>query len=301
MNLLGIDIGGTTIKADVYDEQGISQGYTREFATGVDMTRGKNWIAEQLRGLVRDMQAELSLDGLAISTAGVVDSRGKKVVYAGPTIPAYAGLDFQKEIGDPFGLPVSVENDVNCALLGESWKGLDEAYQDVAMITVGTGIGGAILQAGKLVNGHAFTAGEVGYLPIGSQEWQSLASTTGLLQSYQLETGIVLADGRAFFERLDQGEEQAQQVFERFISNLAQGLLIMSYLLNPQVLLIGGGILARADKILPALRQRIAELVVDSRFLPEQILAASVGNEAGRLGAVKHFLRTQASESSFKK
>lgn len=301
MNLLGVDIGGTAIKADVYDEQGISQGYAREFETGVDTVQGKNWIADQLRDLVRAVQAELSLDGLAISTAGVVDAKNQKIVYAGPTIPAYAGLDFQKEVGDPFGLPVSVENDVNCALLGESWKGLEEAYQDVAMITVGTGIGGAILQAGKLVNGHAFTAGEVGYLPIGEQDWQSLASTTGLLKTYQLATGEVLLDGRAFFERLDQDEEQAQRIFDRFISNLAKGLLTMSYLLNPQVLLIGGGILARADKILPALRQRMADLVVDPRFLPEQILAASLGNEAGRLGAVKHFLRTQASESSFKK
>lgn len=301
MNLLGVDIGGTAIKADVYDEQGISQGYAREFETGVDTVQGKNWIADQLRDLVRAVQAELSLDGLAISTAGVVDAKNQKIVYAGPTIPAYAGLDFQKEVGDPFGLPVSVENDVNCALLGESWKGLEEAYQDVAMITVGTGIGGAILQAGKLVNGHAFTAGEVGYLPIGEQDWQSLASTTGLLKTYQLATGEVLLDGRAFFERLDKDEEQAQRIFDRFISNLAKGLLTMSYLLNPQVLLIGGGILARADKILPALRQRMADLVVDPRFLPEQILAASLGNEAGRLGAVKHFLRTQASESSFKK
>ena len=122
MNILGIDIGGTSIKADVYDEDGHALGHFSEQNTKICHENQTNEILEQICDLIASYQSSLDLDGVAISTAGVVDSQSGKIVYAGYTIPSYSGTDFSSEIQKRFSIPVTVENDVNCALLGEQAK-----------------------------------------------------------------------------------------------------------------------------------------------------------------------------------
>ena len=162
------------------------------------------------------------------------------------------------------------------------------------MITVGTGIGGGIIYDGKIVNGSTYTAGEVGYLPMeDGQDWQSLASTTALLALYSQKTGEQGHTGRSFFAAVDQGDKLAQETLDIFLGRLAKGLLTLSYILNPEVLIVGGGILARSELILQRLESLMKQQVVDPRFLPKNLVAAALGNEAGRLGAVRHFLNQE--------
>lgn len=290
MQIIGIDIGGTTIKADIYDDQGKSHGAFREEKTEIDKEKGTNGIVRQILGIVADYQKSIRLDGIAISTAGVVDSNKKEILYAGPSIPAYQGVNFCKEIGEKLGLPVTVENDVNCAVLAEAWLGEAKGKKDVVMVTIGTGIGGGILQSGHLVRGATFMGGEIGYLPVGDLTWQDLASTSALVQNYEMRMGMEGLDGRDICHAVDQEDSEALAVFDEFINHLATGLLILSYSLNPEILLIGGGISARSDLILPRLKKVMRDRIQNVRFLPSVITKASLGNEAGRLGAVKHFL-----------
>ena len=152
------------------------------------------------------------------------------------------------------------------------------------MITVGTGIGGGIIYDGKIVNGSTYTAGEVGYLPMeDGQDWQSQASTTALLALYSQKTGEQGHTGRSFFAAVDQGDKLAQETLDIFLGRLAKGLLTLSYILNPEVLIVGGGILARSELILPRLESLMKQQVVDSRFLPKNLVAAVLGNEAGAI------------------
>ena len=122
------------------------------------------------------------------------------------------------------------------------------------------------------------------------QDWQSLASTTALLALYSQKTGEQGHTGRSFFAAIDQGNKLAQEILDIFLGRLAKGLLTLSYILNPEVLIVGGGILARSELILPRLESLMKQQVVDPRFLPKNLVSAALGNEAGRLGAVRHFL-----------
>ena len=290
MKIIGIDIGGTTIKADLYDDFGTSLNQFKEIETIIDYDLGTNQILNQVCDLIGEYTLNHSIDGVGISTAGVVNANTGEIIYAGYTIPGYIGVNFTSEIEKRFGLSTFVENDVNCAALGELWKGQAKDKKNVVMVTIGTGIGGSIIVNGQIVNGFNYTAGEVGYIPVGNSDWQSKASTTALIHLYQKKSLKTNQTGRTFFTDLSSGDKIAKETFEIFVENLTKGLLTISYLLNPEILILGGGILAKKDILLPEIQSSLAKNVMDNRFLPKNVVAATLGNEAGRIGAVKNFL-----------
>lgn len=290
MKIIGIDIGGTTIKADLYDDFGTSLNQFKEIETIIDYDLGTNQILNQVCDLIGEYILNYSIDGVGISTAGVVNANTGEIIYAGYTIPGYIGVNFTSEIEKRFGLSTFVENDVNCAALGELWKGQAKDKKNVVMVTIGTGIGGSIIVNGQIVNGFNYTAGEVGYIPIGNSDWQSKASTTALIHLYQKKSLKTNQTGRTFFTDLSSGDKIAKETFEIFGENLTKGLLAISYLLNPEILILGGGILAKKDILLPEIQSSLAKNIMDNRFLPKNVVAATLGNEAGRIGAVKNFL-----------
>lgn len=290
MKIIGIDIGGTTIKADLYDDFGTSLNQFKEIETIIDYDLGTNQILNQVCDLIGEYILNYSIDGVGISTAGVVNANTGEIIYAGYTIPGYIGVNFTSEIEKRFGLSTFVENDVNCAALGELWKGQAKDNKNVVMVTIGTGIGGSIIVNGQIVNGFNYTAGEVGYIPVGNSDWQSKASTTALIHLYQKKSLKTNQTGRTFFTDLSSGDKIAKETFEIFVENITKGLLTISYLLNPEILILGGGILAKKDILLPEIQSSLAKNVMDNRFLPKNVVAATLGNEAGRIGAVKNFL-----------
>lgn len=290
MKIIGIDIGGTTIKADLYDDFGTSLNQFKEIETIIDYDLGTNQILNQVCDLIGEYILNYSIDGVGISTAGVVNANTGEIIYAGYTIPGYIGVNFTSEIEKRFGLSTFVENDVNCAALGELWKGQAKDKKNVVMVTIGTGIGGSIIVNGQIVNGFNYTAGEVGYIPVGNSDWQSKASTTALIHLYQKKSLKTNQTGRTFFTDLSSGDKVAKETFEIFVDNLTKGLLTISYLLNPEILILGGGILAKKDILLPEIQSSLAKNAMDNRFLPNNVVAATLGNEAGRIGAVKNFL-----------
>lgn len=290
MKIIGIDIGGTTIKADLYDDLGTSLNQFKEIETIIDYDLGTNQILNQVCDLIGEYILNYSIDGVGISTAGVVNANTGEIIYAGYTIPGYIGVNFTSEIEKRFGLSTFVENDVNCAALGELWKGQAKDKKNVVMVTIGTGIGGSIIVNGQIVNGFNYTAGEVGYIPVGNSDWQSKASTTALIHLYQKKSLKTNQTGRTFFTDLSSGDKVAKETFEIFVENLTKGLLTISYLLNPEILILGGGILAKKDILLPEIQSSLAKNAMDNRFLPKNVVAATLGNEAGRIGAVKNFL-----------
>lgn len=290
MKIIGIDIGGTTIKADLYDDFGTSLNQFKEIETIIDYDLGTNQILNQVCDLIGEYILNYSIDGVGISTAGVVNANTGEIIYAGYTIPGYIGVNFTSEIEKRFGLSTFVENDVNCAALGELWKGQAKDKKNVVMVTIGTGIGGSIIVNGQIVNGFNYTAGEVGYIPVGNSDWQSKASTTALIHLYQKKSLKTNQTGRSFFTDLSSGDKVAKETFEIFVENLTKGLLTISYLLNPEILILGGGILAKKDILLPEIQSSLAKNAMDNRFLPNNVVAATLGNEAGRIGAVKNFL-----------
>ncbi|MEE1108154.1 ROK family protein [Macrococcoides canis] len=289
MKILGIDIGGTSIKADIYDENGKNLMQFSMHPTQIDKDKQTNKILEQVYELVESYMKNNIIDGIAISTAGVVNNNGE-IVFAGSTIPGYSGIAIKESLEKRYNLPVSVQNDVNCAALAEMWLGNAKNTTSSFMITIGTGIGGALVIDNQLIQGYNFTAGEVGYIPIQGERWENKASASALIKAYEIRSGLKNQDGILFFEALEKGDALAQEVFNEFIDSLAEGLIIISYLFNPEVIIIGGGIMSRENVIIPALRNRISKKEYNQIFLPKKILSAKFGNEAGRLGATRYFL-----------
>lgn len=294
MNILAIDIGGTTIKSDVYCNNK-SLGQFNEMSTQVDLNAQTNNILNQVEQLIDRTIEELSLknkklNGVAIATAGVVDSSKGKVVYAGYTIPNYGQTDFKTMIRNRFNLPAVVLNDVNSATYAE-YK-INHYAKDGAHVclTIGTGIGSGIIINDQLLTGQSFSAGEIGYMPINHQKYQNIASTTALVRDYQKATNQADINGKVIFEAYKNQEKSAQKVVRQWVENLVEGLLPIVYLLNPKTIALGGGVMAQYEIILPLIKEELIKCLEDASFMPETIKAMSVGNEAGRLGAYYYFL-----------
>lgn len=291
--ILTIDIGGTAIKSAIYAENG---DCLQEFpAQATQKTETGNTIATQIATLAMDVKRHHTIDGVAISSAAIIHPIEGKVMTAGPSIAGYAGTELKATIEQATGLPCTAENDVNCAALGEYWLGAGKGSESVFCITVGTGVGGAALMQGKLWHGYNYAAGEIGFIPVppNGEIFESVASTTALLRFYQEKTGQQV-DGRTIFQRAAQGEQAAIESIDLLMNNLAMGLCAPIYLFAPETLIIGGGIAEQKAVFESQLRTALERYILRPYLMPKRIVCAALGNRAGMIGALKHFLDSRA-------
>lgn len=275
MKRIVFDIGGTNIKYGLYEKGQVEA--VRELPTQAHL--GGQAIMKKLEDLIGENMGP-DIDSIGISTAGQVDSRTGRIVYANDNIPAYTGTEIKKVLEARFGLPTYVENDANCAGLGEaSLSGL----RDMVFITFGTGIGGAVIIDGKLVVGSHFFGGGLGQVWFYHEktktytDFEKIASTSYLVKSaHQINDQI--QNGRQVFTYLD--NSAILDLLEEWTDNIVIGLINISYILDPQALVLGGGIMEN-DLIFHKLKQKFSE----KSLLKTQIRPSTAGNKAGLIGA----------------
>ena len=293
-----IDIGGTSIKYGVLD--GMGEIFINGSIT-TKVTQTENFILLDLKKLIKDILEQYvtyDIKGICVSSAGVVDPEKGEIVYSGPTIPGYTGTKIKEEIEKEFGIRCEVENDVNCAGLGEYWKGAGKGSKSMVCMTVGTGIGGSVILDGKLLNGIGYTAGEIGYMDVNGQFIQEVASSRFLVKKVQeekekregLKQNITGVD---VFELAKKGDEICIDAIDMLIENLAVGIRNIMYLLNPEIVIIGGGITAQKEYLEERIRKRVNDGMISDMFKKTKIELAQQGNQAGLLGALYHFLKKQ--------
>lgn len=290
MEILALDIGGTAIKYGVFDSYGSM--LTDVYKKDTPKSETTNYIMKTVIQIIEDVKEKNNIGGIAISTAGVVDSCVGTVVFAGPTIPDYTNTPIKKMIEDLFNIPCEVENDVNCAALGEWWKGAGKGSSSLFCVTIGTGVGGAVLLNGQLWTGAAHSAGEIGYLPMPSgRTLQDEASATSLVVDYSLlsNTPINQLNGKIIFEKANSGDVNAIKAIDNMLNALNQGLLAATYLLSPDTIVIGGGIAAQKEYLENKIQAKLKQQIISTRMLPERINCAKLGNSAGMIGAIRHF------------
>ncbi|RRD40331.1 ROK family protein [Leptotrichia sp. OH3620_COT-345] len=295
MYYICIDIGGISIKYGVFTENGdmLING-----TVSTRVTSRENYILTDVKKLIKDILEQYGvykIEGICISSAGVVDTEKGEIIYAGPTIPKYTGTKIKEELEKEFNLPCEVENDVNCAGLGEYWKGVGINSKSMVCITVGTGIGGSIILDGKLLNGIGYTAGEIGYMDINGNYIQNIASSKYLIEKIQKEKkekeGIEgKISGLHIFELAKQGDKICVEVIDELIRNLSISIRNIIYLLNPEIVVIGGGITAQKEYLEEKIRQYVNDNMISDIFRKTKIKLAKQGNQAGLLGALYHFL-----------
>lgn len=292
MNIAAFDIGGTSLKMGVIDAQGNILA-----SDSADISHNdRDKILEQI---ITWLKQNPSCSGIAVSTPGYIDPESGYIAMGG-TIRDFDQFNLSQWLTDKTSLPATVENDAHCALLAERWLGKAKKLDDFLMLTIGTGLGGAAFCNGALIRGGRNRAGEFGCLltsrptdnNIEPHTMAKSCTMTALRENFSRLSGQPVDDvsGKDVFDAFDQGDEQAQQVVDRFYQDLAAGLYNLFSVFDPQTIFIGGGITER-EPFIDELSRQLEKYQIDIR-----IDTATYGNDSGMLGATCHFLQHQQSD-----
>lgn len=292
----GVDIGGTTVKLGLVDRKGTLLE-KREFPSCRDVGETFDAIAANIREIM--MEHDDRCLGAGVGVPGpVVDQR----LVQGCVNLGWGDTDVADELNRRTGLPVRAANDANLAALGEMWQGGGKGCKDLVLFTVGTGVGGGVICGGKIVSGATGGGGEVGHLPTPFHpEWQCSCGKRGCLEVTASASGIIRAarefspfreresvNAKDVFDAAAAGDENARRVVEEAGRALGYAAAIMGCAVNPEVILIGGGVSAAGrallDPVEAAFRENVFPPCGRARFAQ-----AELGNNAGIFGGAALF------------
>ncbi|QDI92314.1 ROK family protein [Salicibibacter halophilus] len=286
------DIGGTSIKYGILDEQG-KLVYQSQTATSA--SEGGKRVLAQVKEIAQSLQVDYALEGIAVSTAGQVNNLEGTIVHATESIPGYTGVNVKKELEEALQLPVAVENDVNSAALGEYWRGAAQGIRHFLCMTLGTGIGGAIVMDGKVYTGASFSAGEFGHMtlypdgkdcPCGDKGCYEMYASSQSLERRAKEYFGGGGSLRDLFVKAKNEKGTAEYVIDQWISGVALGIKTLVHIFNPPLIVIGGGVSEQGDYLLKKLRKSVNAQIMPSFQRTLQLKMAQNGNDANLQGAV---------------
>ena len=302
---VGVDVGGTKILAIAIDETGRRIGNEVRRPT----PRGAEALFDAMVGAILEVRASAGdLDAVGVGVPGLVDRDGRLAV--GPNLPGIVDLSIRDELHARLDVPVAVDNDATCATWAEVQLGAAKGAAEAFMVTLGTGIGGGVVTGGILQRGANGFGGEPGHMvvdpkgpacPCGRRGcWERFASGSGLgrLARDAAESGrggrfVEFAGGdpedvrgehvtRAALE----GDPDALEVFREFGWWAALGIANLVNLLDPEIVVVGGGLVGAGDVVMNPIRQAFPSLVLAAEHRPQvAIVPAQLGNDAGAIGA----------------
>lgn len=287
---VSIDIGGTAIKYGVINSEG--QIVEKE-QMPTEAWRGGPEILNKVIGIVETYKKIYTVSGICISTAGMVDVEKGEIFYAAPLIPNYAGTKFKQVLEEKFQIPCEVENDVNCAGLAESVSGVAKQSKVTLCLTVGTGIGGCIIIQGKIFRGYSNSACEVGYMNMGDSDFQTLGAASVLTKKVaeRKKEPQERWNGYRIFEHAKKGDAVCCQAIDEMVDILGKGIANICYVLNPEIIVLGGGIMAQQEFLKEKIEQSVKRYLVPSIAENTKIAFAKHKNDAGNARSILSFYR----------
>lgn len=307
-HVLGVDIGANKVLALVADLNGRVEAAERR-RTGPRERRDPEamlaLVAAAARQALLAAGAEpTEVKAVGVGTPGVVDPVSGRVTLA-PQLGGWEGIRLAARLGDLFPCPVLVDNEVRLSLLAERWQGAAQGVDHALLVQIGVGIGGGALIAGEVYRGAAGAAGEIGYLPLFADEgprrglgpFEHAAGGTAFARlgrrAVERGEGALLlelaggdpeaVDAEVVFAAAARGDRAAAEIVEELLERLARGIAAAVVVLNPAVLIVGGGLSRAGDRLLRPLERRLRELCP----VPPQVVLSSLGDEAVALGAVR--------------
>ena len=282
--LIGIDIGGTQIKMGAFSPDGAMLGqWTRE--TGDRPTAGVPAFAVTVRQMLREADASDACVGIA--APGVAAKNGRSIAYQPGKMHGIEGFDW----GAFLEREVPVLNDAHAALLGEVWQGAAKGAKDAILLTLGTGVGGAILSDGRLLKGSFGRAGHLGHISVTEGIERSIFGTPGSLEAaignytVGIRSNGRFSSTRELVDAHCAGEAEATVIWEKSLRILARAITSFINILDPELVIIGGGI----TKAGPVLFQPLATYLDKIEWRPAGrrvgIVPAALGEWAGAYGA----------------
>lgn len=284
-NYLAFDVGGTTIKYSVIDED-LNFLYHDKVPTN---NNANNHILKVLKDVTQKVQNDTELDGIGISTAGIVSPEGS-IQYAGPTIPNYANTPIKVAIAEQSKVPVNVLNDVDAALLGEVYANRLVA-DGIYCVALGTGIGGSYLKNGRLVSGKHGKANSIGYALFDglTQTNYEQRSSTLVLERKLKDYSVTVIEA---FEKAKAGEELFVDIVTAWAFEVATGLAEIITLFDPDYIIIGGAVSSQGDYLLSLLNRQL-NVILPKDFNETKLQIATQGNNAQLIGAISAFLKEE--------
>lgn len=308
--LIGIDLGGTTVKFAILTEEGeIEQKWSIE--TDIQ-DGGKNIVPN----IIESINHRLSLYGLSshdflgigMGSPGTVDRHKGNVIVA-YNLNWSTFQPVKELIENGTGIPFYIDNDANVAALGERWKGAGEDGMEVVFVTLGTGVGGGIIADGNLIHGKVGAAGEIGHIIVDSDGYKCTCGNQGCLETVASATGVVrlardfsekfsgkselkwlIDDGqevtaKTVFDHAKRGDKLALIVVDKFYYYLGLACGNIGNILNPETIVIGGGVSAAGDMLLKGVEDYFQKFAFPSVRTSTKLKLAQLGNDAGVIGA----------------
>jgi glucokinase len=311
---IGIDLGASQIKCGIVSEKGRVK--FRQISPTLQ-EKGPAQIVQLLKevaqGLVEySRPKKLQIAGIGIGSPGTVELKSGKVVGASPNIPGWTGVSL-KQIFRRFKLPVYADNDANLMALAESRVGAARGYDGAICLTIGTGIGGGLVLHGQVYRGAASSAGELGHTCIAYDGRLCRCGAKGCLEVYASVPALLKAarlliessenqsmlranlrnlSPKLILQAAGKGDEIALQLLEDEIAYLSAGLASVVNLLNPEVIVVGGGFVEAGTSFLHQLEKRIKERAFPSAVRGLKVVRARLGNDAGFIGAALYCLES---------
>jgi len=307
MQRIGIDVGGTNVKIALVDDKG-SVLYSNSVPTRAEM--GYEYTVNNIKQAIKDLMNEskcTDIQGIGFDFPGQIDYKNG-VVRLAPNIPGWVNIPIAQIIEDEFKIPTRIDNDVHCAALGELKFGAGRDCENFICMTVGTGIGSGIVINGKLVRGASNAAGELGHIKLEMNGGPLCGcGDFGCLEAYASGPSIVkmaeeyimggkstkfreMANGSPITpfivsEAAKQGDPVAKRIFTIMGEYIGHGLTSVVNLLNPEKIIIGGGVADAGDILLDPIRETIKKRAMVVAGSAVEIVPAQLGNTAGVIGA----------------
>lgn len=276
-----LDIGGTGIKSGIADAAGhLAQCSSTETPTDTGKEEFMAFLYGQLAPLVD------GCSGIGISVLGTWDAQAGSISGACDNLPVLQGLALEKLLQARFGLPVAVSNDVKAAAAGEARWGAGKKLERFFCMTLGTGIGGAMVENGSVWRGQNGQAGEIGYLfRAGGRRYEQLASTRALLRQLRtLPAAQAMDEDAALIGQALRGRF-GQAIVSAWMTEVARGICEVIFLLDPGTVVIGGGISAQGPLLIQPLQREVERLLAPDFRGKTRLCAAALANRASLLGA----------------
>ncbi len=292
MAYLGFDVGGSSVKYALVSDEGVLEKKGK-FNTPDNLED----FYKQLKKAAESLRQGETIEGAAFSLPGAVDNQ-KGVIGGSSAIPFIHDFPIKKDLEELLELPVSMENDANCAALGEIWLGAAKGKEDVIFLVIGSGVGGAVVKDQRIHHGPNLHGGEFGFMVMDDNyhTLSELASTGGMANRLAELKGVEEGsfNGIQAFEMREAGDADAKKAIDDMYEYLARAIYNLQYSYDPEVFVIGGAISERPD-LTDILNERIEEImdvVKIARVVP-QVRPAQFGNDANILGAVFNFKQNQ--------
>lgn len=252
--VIGIDIGGTKILGGVIGSNGDLIKFKE---TSTDANLGRDHILKKLFGVLDDL-FDTDIEGIGIGSAGRINFNTGEVIYATDNLPGWTGINLKEIISQKYKTKTIVENDVNAAIIGENWVGSAKNYRDILMITLGTGVGGAIILDGKLIRGSHFSAAEIGHTILYPDGKKCNCGQNGCAEQYISGTAIykrynelagsnMVNSAKDVFDLFIKNDKMSKLVVDEFIKSLSLLIFNIRNFIDPEIIILGGGVTNSKD------------------------------------------------------